>query len=254
MSVHFFLIEDLGSFAANLEAKGYRSEMQESVIEYSKSLSGALVKYYAYAHPSAHKGPTRIRVSYQLVDEGDALRKILRKLKDLNFRYRQTLEGWKTKREPSKTVRERRWNELEDFLHLHGELIACFKYEADDRLTEGNPSFNLQVASTPKEQAVCLEFIKALAEAHTPYGIVRRRREADGPLQQRNGWIRRYAQLHRKRGWAPLEIAREIQKELRDGTWNERSRLQYNIANNTICKIAGIKISRPHHQTSYREN
>src|SRR5436190_20334356 len=123
---------------------------------------------------------------------------------------------------------------MQRFLQLHGELIDCFKYQGDDRLTEGAHTYNLMIASTPKEQKICFEFIKALAEAFAPNGIVRGRRQADKPRQQRNGWIKRYADIHRKRGWSPLEIAREIQKELRNGTWNERRRLQYNLASHTI--------------------
>jgi hypothetical protein len=168
----------------------------------------------------------------------------LTRLKELNLRYRQTLPGWKTRREAPPHVREKRWKDLQDFFHEHGGLIFCFKYKGDERSTEGNYLFNLQVASTPQEQRICMEFIKALAEAQTPHGIIRRRREADKPLQQRNGWIKRYALIHRKRGWGPFEIAREIQKELRNGTWNERSKIQYNISGNTIAKIAGMKISR----------
>ncbi len=246
MSAHYFLIEDLSSFVANLDAKEYVRNESERWIDYSKTLSNCVTKYYGYPQNVSDDAPVRIRVTYRLLDGGKPLQRLLKSLKQLNHRYRLTLPVWRTKREASKASRDARWNDLQRFLHKHGELIGCFKYEADDRITEGNYSFNLQVASTPKEQRLCIEFIKALAEAHTPYAIIRGRREADPPLQQRNGWIRRYARIHRKRGWAPLEIAREIQKELRNGTWNERTRLQYNIANNTICKIAGIKISRPH--------
>ncbi len=246
MPAHFFLIEDLGLFISNLELRGYTRVRSDSLIEYHKTISGVLTKYYAYSSVASPDAPIQVRVTYKLLGDGKALQKLAKKLKELNYRYRKTLPGWKTKREPSKRRRDFHWHNLESFLNHHSELIACFKYEGDNRLTEGNYSFNLQVASTPKEQAICLDFIRAIAEAHAPYGIVRRRREADRPIQQRNGWIRRYAQLHKKRGWGPLEIAREIQKELRNGTWNERTRFQFNIANNTICKIAGLKIPRQH--------
>jgi len=79
--------------------------------------------------------------------------------------------------------------------------------------------------------------------AYSPHGVVRGRRQIDKPSLQRNGWIKRYAESCKKRGWRALNIAQEIQKELREGTWNERSRLQYNLADGTICKIAGMKIS-----------
>lgn len=243
MPAHYFVIEDLGSFLSQLVRRHYTHTVSDSWNVYSKSLSKALVKFYAYPVDAKQDSPVQIRVTYTLLQDGRPLQKLVRALKDLNYAYRQTFEEWKTKRATSKNVQERRWENLQKFLHQHGELIGCFKYEADDRLTEGNFSFNLQVASTPKEQRICLEFIKALAEAHTPHGLVRGRRRADKPVAQRNGWIKRYAQMHKKRGWGALEIARDIQKQLRNGTWNERSRLQYNIANNTICKIAGIKIT-----------
>jgi hypothetical protein len=243
MPAHYFVIEDLGAFLSNLVARRYQRTTSDSWEIYSKTLSKALVKFYAYPVDAVQDSPVQIRVTYKLLNDGRPLQKLVRNLKDLNYSYRQTFSDWKTKRPARKNVQEKRWENVQKFLHRHGELIGCFKYEADDRLTEGNYSFNLQVASTPKEQRICLEFIKALAEAHTPHGLTRGRRVADKPVQQRNGWIKRYAMIHKKRGWGPLEIARDIQKQLRNGTWNERSRLQYNIANNTICKIAGIKIS-----------
>jgi len=241
MGAHYFIIDDLGSFLGNLEARRYSKERSNSWVVYSKTVSGALSKHYAYSL-SKPNHPMQIRVTYDLTKGGKPLQKLVDTLKKLNDNYRKSLPVWKTKR-PRSDVRERRWVNLQRFLHKHSELIYCFKYEADNRLTEGNHSFNLQVASTPKEQKICIEFIKALAEAYAPQSIVRRQRQADKPVHQRNGWIKRYTELHRKRGWKTFEIAREIQKELRDGTWNERSRLQFNLANNTICKIAGLKLT-----------
>ena len=107
---------------------------------------------------------------------------------------------------------------------------------------EGSHSFNMEIASNPREQAICFEFIKALVDAYVPQGIVRAHRDTDVPRQQRDGWIKRYAALYKKKGWTPLEISREIQLEVRTGTWNERCRLQYNLAPNTICRIAGLKL------------
>lgn len=244
MSSHEFLIEDLGSFLVNLEARGYRRHESGGVVAYSKTFSKALTKHYAHPAGSSGDGPARVRVTYDLLEDGAPLRKLVKLLKDLNVRYRRTLPGWKTRPEATPREREKRWSDLQGFFHAHGELIYCFKYKGNERSTEGNYLFNLQVASTPQHQRLCMEFIKALAEAQVPHGIVRRRREADKPLQQRNGWIKRYARWHRRRGWGAWEIAREIQKELMNGTWNERSKVHYNIAGNTICKIAGIKISR----------
>jgi hypothetical protein len=241
MGAHYFLIDDLGSFLDNLEARRYSRRKSNAWMVYSKTVSGALTKHYAY-FLSKPNPPIQIRVTYDLIKEGKPLQKLVDALKRLNDNYRKALPMWKTKR-PRSDVRERRLAALRRFLRLHGELIDCFRYEADDRLTEGNLSFNLQIASTPKEQRICLELIKALAEAYAPNSIVRRRRQADKPIQQRNGWIKRYADLHKRRGWRPFEITREIQKELRGGTWNERSRLQFNLANNTICKIAGFKLT-----------
>src|SRR6185369_8628672 len=109
--------------------------------------------------------PVQIRVSYDILNNGSPLKKIVSELKRLNSRYRETLPGWKTKREPRKEIRERRWADLQRFLQKHAELIGCFKYEADERLTEGTYSFNLQVASTAREQRICVEFVKALVEA-----------------------------------------------------------------------------------------
>lgn len=224
MAEHRFIIEDLAEFVSKLEAMGFARLEDKPCVYYSKILSGALVKIYAYP-----------------------LAKLVRQLKKLNSAYRRTHDGWKTKRPLPKESREQRWNALQRFLRAHDELISCFKYQADDRLTEGNYSFNLQIASTPLEQRICLEFIKALVEALNPHSIQWRRRQPDKPVQQRNGWIRREAVLLRRRGWSAREIASEIQKYLRNATWNQRSRLQFNIANSTVCKIAGIKIPQPSH-------
>jgi hypothetical protein len=249
-SAHYFLIDDLGTLSANLEARRFsrsnHTEDGRSLISYSRTLSGVLTKYYSYDEKEAAIVPLRIRVTYSLVQNGKPLSRLSRKLKALNAAYRQTLPDWKTKRKPREGLREKRATVVQRFLQAHGELISCFKYQADDRLTEGNHSFNLEIASTPQEQAICFEFIKALVDAYEPHGIVRARRGPDKPREQRNGWIKRYAELHKKRGWTPLEISREIQRELREGTWNERSRLQYNLAQNTILRIAGMKVHNHH--------
>jgi hypothetical protein len=246
---HYFFVDDAGIFAANLAARRYsRSHTEdnsEKFVAYSKTFSNAIVKSYSFNQKEADTPPVRIRVSYRLTHQGHPLSALAKKLKLLNAHYRSSLPEWKTKRKAPKEVREKRWHAVQKFLHEHSELISCFKYQADDRLTEGNHSFNLLIASTPREQAICLDFIKALVDAYAPHGIIRARREPDAPSKQRNGWIKRYAELHRRKGWTPLEISREIQRELREGTWNERSRLQYNLAPNTICRIAGMKLHSP---------
>lgn len=242
MDGHYFLVENLATLVADLEAKGYSRAEGETGVIYSKIFSKVLKKNYAYPSTTSTDRPMQVRVVYELLQKGKALQKLLKELKWLNARYRQTITEFKTKHIPA-DARHQRWQTLQRFLEKHSELIDCFRYKSDDRLSEGNYWFNLQIASTPAEQRICVEFIKALADAFIPQGIIRGRRQADKPVQQRNGWIRRNAQLLRKQGWRPVEIAREIQKELRDGSWNERSRLQFNIANSTICKIAGIKIS-----------
>lgn len=243
---HFFFIDDLGTFIANVESRRYsRSVSHEEAhneVCYTRLLSQAVTKFYSYVESEAHVVPVRIRVNYLLMQNGKPLLRLAKKLKALNLSYRSTLPDWKTKRKAREETREKRWSAVQKFLLEHDELISCFKYQGDDRLTEGNHSFNLEIASTPQEQSICFEFIKALVDAYEPHGIVRGRRGPDKPREQRNGWIRRYAELHKKRGWTPLEISKEIQRELREGTWNERSRLQYNLAQNTILRIAGMKI------------
>ena len=222
MTAHFFLIEHLGVFLANLEARNYSHSPAGEWTVYFKTLSNALIKNYAY-RPSPVKGdPIQIRVTYEILNGGKPLKKLVKELKSLNQRYRATLPGWKTKQEPRQTVRERHWRNLQKFFNKHGELIACFKYKGDERATEGNYLFNLQVASTPRDQRICLDFIRVLAESQVPHGLVRGRREADKPTQQRNGWIRRNAQYYKKRGWRPREIGWELLKEILNGTWNER--------------------------------
>lgn len=244
---HYFIVEDLSELLADLQSKGYSRNEDETSVVYSKTISGALIKHYSYKVDQQVDGPIRIQASYELVNHGNNLQKLGRELKKLNFQYRQTIPGYKTKKEAPKEVRDARWLNLQRFLYKYDELINCFRFR-EDRLTEGNYWFNLQVASTPGEQKICIEFIKALAEAFIPHGIVRGRRQPDKPVQQRNGWIKRHALILKKQGWRPFDIARDIQKELRNGTWNERSRLQFNIANSTICKIAGIKIPHWHHR------
>jgi len=250
-NAHYFFVDQLDVFVANLTGRGYsRTHSEEegsACICYSKAISNAIIKDYSFNEKESTIIPLRVGVRYRLIHNGKSLSGLSKKLKTLNTLYRHTLPGWKTKREASAKTRKKRADAVATFLLRHGELIDCFKYQADDRLTEGNHSFNLEIASTPSEQAICLEFIKALVDAYAPHRIRRARREPDKPSQQRNGWIKRYAEMHKRKGWSPLEISKRIQRELREGTWNERSRLQYNLAQNTICRIAGLKLhSYPH--------
>jgi hypothetical protein len=248
MSAHYFWIEDLGAFTANLQARGYAHRVSHGLEVYSKTLSKALVRHYAHVtSPRAQGRPVRVRVTYDVLKNGAPLGRLAGRLKELNRRYRRALPGWKTRVAASPAARHRRWAELHGFLQKNAELVSCFKSAGAGRGAEGNYRFNLHVASTPAQQRVCLEFIKALVDADAPYGIMRGRRRPDPPVRQRNGWIRRYTAFHRRRGWRPAEIVRGIQRELRSGSWNQRgARVQYNIAENTICKIAGMKLPRFH--------
>jgi hypothetical protein len=245
-NAHYFFVDDLAAFIGNLESRRYSrtSSLEEDrkIVSYSKAISNAVYKYYSYNETESDVVPVRIRVTYGLIHAGKPLAKLTRALKTLNASYRSTLPDWKTKRPAREQTREKHWDAVQRFLRTHSELIACFKYQGDDRLTEGNHSFNVEIASTPQEQMVCFDFIKGLVDAYAPHGIIRARRGPDKPREQRNGWIKRYAEMHKRRGWTPLEISKEIQKELREGTWNERSRLQYNLAHNTILRIAGMKM------------
>jgi hypothetical protein len=251
-NAHYFMIDDLHSFLTHLDQRGYvrsiREEEGQEWVIYGKTMSEALSKFYGFPTQRDVISPVQIRVNYALPKDGKTLARLAWELKRMNEEYRKTLPVWKTKKEAPRSIRDKRWDTIQRFLREHNELIDCFKYQGDDRLTEGAHVFNMHIASTTREQKICFDFIRSLAEAFAPNGIVRGRRKADGLRAQRNGWIRRYAQMHRKRGWSPVEIAREIQKELRQGTWDERHRLQYNLASNTICKIAGIKL--PAHVSS----
>ena len=240
-AAHSFLIHDLTAFLIDLEGRGYvrnRAHRDNN----GWNISDILIKHYSYASIGQHHTTLPMRVTYELVNEGLPLKRLAQRLKRLNAEYRKSLPGWKTKRPLSNRVRQKRWLAIQRFLRKHAMLIGVFKYQSDDLLTEGNPSFNLQIASTPKEQAICIEFIKALVEAYSPQAIIRGCRQIDRPALQRNGWIRRFAIIHRKKGWSTQEIVQEAQKELREGTWNERSKIQYNLAPNTISKIAGLKL------------
>ncbi len=245
-TAHYFLISDLPAFLLDLQARHYTRNPDtpgaDKWVVYSKTKSGALTKHYSYTSTSPSSSSFPIRVTYELVKNGRPLKKLALRLKKLNALYRQSLPGWKTKRQPRKDVRRRRYLAIQRFLKQHAALIASFKYQADDRVTEGNQSYNLLIASTPKEQIICIDFIKALVEAYTPLAIVRGHREIDRPSLQRNGWIRRFADVHKKRGWTARDIVRETQRELREGTWNQRRKLQYNLSENTISKIAGLKL------------
>ena len=238
-----FLIEDLGAFLVSLESRGFAAGRAGGALAYEKVFSDALVKRYA-CFPPLGEGPARVVVSHSLLKDGAPLRRIARTLKGLNLAYRRSLVAWKTRRPTPAAGRLRRWRDLQRFLRRHEELFGCFKYEVSDREMEGNHLFNLHVPSTPSQRGVCMELIEALADADLPLGVSRGRREADPSVRQRNGWIQRFTRDHRKRGWHAAETVRRIQKELRDGTWNERSRLRYNIAESTIFRIAGMKAPR----------
>ena len=241
---HYFHTPDLSVFLHKLTASGYSREETHQWVVYSKVLSQTLEKNYGFWLKPPSRKPVHIRVTYQLLKEGKPLRNLVNELKEINADYLRALPVWKTKRRARRGVREKRWEAIWNFLTKHHELIRCFEYPGDDLLTEGNHSFNLEVSSVVTEQVICFDFVKALLAAQDPYGIMRGRRKIDLPSLQRNGWIKRYAGMHRKRGWQTRAIAHQIQKELREGTWNERSKLQYNLADNTICKIAGLKLAR----------
>jgi len=242
-TAHYFAPNDLSTFQNSLKAHRYALEEMNDWRVYSKVMSEAMVKYYGFWGKTSDGAKTNVRVTYELVNEGKPLLRLADKLKRLNWQYLLALPGWKTKSPVSDNTRGNRSKAVQDFLKEHQELISCFRYPPDEHMNEGNSSFNEEVASTPRELVICFQFIKGLLAAHSPYGIVRGRREIDKPSLQRNGWIKRYAESCKKRGWMAVDIAREIQKELREGTWNERLRLQYNLADGTICKIAGMKIS-----------
>jgi hypothetical protein len=242
-AAHYFITDDITAFRMDLETHAYACEDVQGWKVYSKALSEAVVKHYSFWGKTNDRATTKIRVTYELLGEGKPLLRLADTLKKLNWRYLRALPGWKTKSPASETIREKRSKAVQDFLKEHQELISCFRYQPDDHWTEGNHSFNGEVASTPRGLAICFQFIKGLMAAHSPHGILRGRRAIDKPSQQRNGWIKRYAESCKKRGWRVVEIAHQIQKELREGTWNERSRVQYNLAGGTICKIAGMKIS-----------
>jgi len=242
-TAHYFVTDDLAAFRHHLEAQGYTCEDANGWLVYSKALSAAVVKHYSFWKRAGGGRKANIRVTYGLLGDGKPLKRLADQLKRLNWRYLLALPGWKTKGPASESARGKRLKAVQKFLKEHEELVNCFRYPPDNRLTEGNQSFNGEVASNQKELAVCFQFIKGLLAAHSPYGIVRGRREIDKPSLQRNGWIKRFAESYQKRGWMAVDIARKIQKELRTGMWNERSRLQYNLAGGTICKIAGMKIS-----------
>ena len=242
-TAHYFVKEDITAFRNYLETHHYACEEAAGWKVCSKTLSEAVVKHYSFWGTTALGKAAHVRVTYELIGEGKPLLRLAAALKKLNWQYLRALPGWKTKGPASETTRDKRSKAVQDFLKEHQELISCFRYPPDERMTEGNHSFNVEMASTPRELAICFQFIKGLLAAHSPHGIVRGRREIDKLSLQRNGWIKRYADSCKKRGWRVVEIAQEIQKELREGTWNERSRLQYNLAGGTICKIAGMKIS-----------
>ena len=65
MPAHYFLIEDLGSFFAILEARHYNRSDTDSWTTYSKVLSNTLVKHYAFSKMTPTE-PAQIRVTYDL--------------------------------------------------------------------------------------------------------------------------------------------------------------------------------------------
>jgi hypothetical protein len=242
-TAHYFHPDNPAAIIRKLTANGYTGEETHHWAVYSKVLSDALEKNYGFWDGPASRKTVRVRVTYQLLKGGKPLQGFVNELAKLNANYLRALPVWKIERKIRRGVRDKRSQTIQHFLAKHHELIRCFEYPGDDLLTEGNHSFNFEVAASVTEQRICFDFVKALLAARNPFGIERGRRKIDKPSLQRNGWIKRTAEMHRKWGWRARAIAREIQKELREGTWNERSRLQYNLADNTICKIAGIKLT-----------
>ena len=153
-TAHYFLINDLVTFTKDLKTRHYVRKPplrgNEKWVVFSKMKSGALIKHYSYSAAGPKTSPFPIRVTYELIHSGGPLKKLADKLKTLNAKYRGSLPGWKTKRQPRKDVRRRRKLAIQRFLKNHAALIASFKYQSDDRLTEGNQSYNLLIASTPR--------------------------------------------------------------------------------------------------------
>src|SRR5690349_11340256 len=114
MATHSFFIEDLGPFLANLEARGYTHVSSEGFVVYSKTLSGALTKHYAYRPANEH--PLHVQVTYELIKSGAPLQKLSNQLAILNLQYRQTLPVWKTKPQASTTLQHSRSVERDRFL------------------------------------------------------------------------------------------------------------------------------------------
>src|SRR5436190_811718 len=104
-TAHTFVINDLGAYLESLQARHYKpSEVPPPGKDhrvYYKVFSNALIKYYSLS--VKHDGFTfPVHVRYELVNNGEPLKKLAETLKTLNARYRQTLPGWKTKRQPRK--------------------------------------------------------------------------------------------------------------------------------------------------------
>jgi hypothetical protein len=237
-TAHYFVASNPTTFGRKLADQQYSRSESHGWVVYSRLCGESVIKHYGFWR----KSPARVRVTYELLHAGRTLLRIANRLKKLNRAYLHALPVWITKRARRAGSREKNWQALQDFLLRYRDLIDCFRYAPDEQLSEGNQSFNLEIAATPNEQTICLQFIRGLLAAYSPFGLVRGRRQVDKPTLQRNGWIKRFALNYKKRGWVPREIAQEIQKELREGTWNERSKLQYNLAGPTICKIAGMKV------------
>lgn len=241
MAERCFFTDDLWALEAGLAEKGYHREREGDWIVHEKTLSGALTKRYSRPARLSNDTAVSISVSSSLVGGGEPLRRLAAELKRLNRRYRLALPGWKTLPPAGEGERQRRRRALRTFFRTHAELTSCFVSEP----LEGTFTYRLDAAASPRELSVCLQFVMAVEDAVRPRGIVRGRRGADAPLRQRDGWIKRFAEDQRRRGKPPFNIVRDIQKRLREGTWNERDGDQYNISNSTVGKIAGVKIPRP---------
>ncbi len=136
-SAHFFLIKDLSVFLLQLEARHYGRNTAhreaDGWVVYSKTESNALIKHYSYSSHRLRQFPVTIRVTYELVEKGAPLKRLAASLKSLNARYRKSLPGWKTKRDPGEKTRRRHWRAIQRFLRKHAALIASFKYQSDDQ-------------------------------------------------------------------------------------------------------------------------
>src|SRR5690349_12425894 len=121
---HFFVIDDLSLFLADLGGRHYvrsHSPADETWITYSKVLSGALTKSYSFPGTQTPDRPVQVRVVYHLHKGGKELKKLAERLKTLNAQYRQALPIWKTKRPVPESIRHHRRHAVEQFLQTHHE-------------------------------------------------------------------------------------------------------------------------------------